>query len=402
MRFQNTAFRPPRWLILVLPALLFTIPFLVLHPGTFASIRNSGSLLIDTLKTAYAQPEAHPAPLPKYNDWVSQSNFDPVSIDDPANKSIVELCQGFPTYMLEEIQPILKTGHGVLRERLRSQFQGSAACLSNLLIFSDLEEEFKGHQIIDVIADIPVVEQNLSHWGPHSRKHKDQLASYQALQDFAANGTLDFANTSALEGWKTDKFKFLSSISRAWHMRPERRWYLFFEDDTYVLWDNIFRFLQHFNPDAAWYFGSPTDGRRPHKGEKKTRFAYGGTGFLLSREAMRQLVENDTNPDTGAYLGTQLTANWWDPEIVTNCCGDSVLGWVMWNLKIPLLGVWPMFSPAAPYKTAFSPEYWCKPVMTMHKPTAEDLAGLWRWEWEHRQPDVSLPRVMIYASCIIS
>ncbi len=395
MFFSNTASHPPRWLILVLPALLFTIPFLILHPGTFESIKGSGSLLIDAFRPGQAESEAVAKQLPKHYDWVSQSHFDPVRIENPESKSIAELCHGFPTYMLDAVQPILKTGQGVARDRLRSQFQGSAGCLSNLLIFSDLEDKFQGHDIIDVIADIPVNAKNLSHEGPNSRNHRDQLAPYYALQEFAANHTLALADTSALEGWKTDKFKFLSGISRAWHMRPERRWYFFFEDDTYIAWDNVFRFLQHFNPDAPWYFGSPAPGRRPSKGEPKTWFAYGGTGFLISREAMRRLVMNDTNTGTGQYLGTQLTVDWWDPEILTNCCGDSVLGWVMWNLNVELLGIWPMFSPAAPHRASFNSKFWCQPVMTMHKPTAEDLVGLWHWEWKHRTPDVRYQHALL-------
>ena len=104
----------------------------------------------DRVKPGLAVPEATPSPS-KFYEWDTRSSFSPVDPADARNASIAELCRSFPTHLLEHIQPVLKTGHATLRDRLPPHLQSVSACLDNLLVFSDLEEEFEGHQIIDAI-----------------------------------------------------------------------------------------------------------------------------------------------------------------------------------------------------------------------------------------------------------
>lgn len=380
--------RSTRCLILVFTALCFAVPLILLSSGTPGPFP---SWLLDFFRSRDdALPE--PEPASRFFQWEPMpSQFRPVNFDNVRDKSVEELCHAFPVKMLESIQPILKTGHGVIDARLSTHFQSSSACLDNLLIFSDLEEIFEGREIHDVIADIP---SDLSHLG--IRTHRDQFEAYDALQEYAANHTLDSANFAARDGWRTDKFKFLAGISRAWRMRPNRDWYVFFEDDTFVAWDNLFRMLGHFNPDALWYFGSPVPDRKPYewpqtlfKDNHKMSFAYGGSGYVLSRAAMRRLVREDWNWKTGEYLGNKLSERWWEKEVLPNCCGDSILGWALWNEGVEVSGLWPMFSPTPARRITFNQMFWCKPLMMMHKPTAEEMVGIWRWEWAQRRADVS-------------
>lgn len=90
---------------------------------------------------------------------------------------------------------------------------------------------------------------------------------------------------TGVEGWKTDKSKFLPSISRAWRMAPENRWFVFYEGDTHVVWDTAFRMMANFDADVPHYFGSPSPSRNG------TWFANGGPGYIISRGAIgiRQL-----------------------------------------------------------------------------------------------------------------
>lgn len=80
-------------------------------------------------------------------------------------------------------------------------------------------------------------------------------------------------------------------------MRPEKRWYVFYEDDTYIVWDNMFRLLANFDPDMPWYFGSPSPGARG------LWIANGGPGHVLSREAIRRVVEDDFD-DNSAFAAS--------------------------------------------------------------------------------------------------
>jgi hypothetical protein len=301
---------------------------------------------------------------PGFFDWQTTSAFDPVRIEDAEHKSVEDLCAAFPEHLLAEIQPVLKTGHGVLDARVRPQLQGVSACLSNLLIFSDTDEYYEGRHLIDILADIP-----------------PPIANETSTLEAWRNGSLADGTASRRAGWRADKFKFILGPTRAWKMRPGRKWYVFYEADTYIVWDNVFRLLANFDPNEPYYFGSPTFGRG------QTWFANGGEGYILSREAMRRLTQHDFDRKTGHYIGPGLLRKWWD-LLISDCCGDSVLGWILWHENVTLSGLWPLFNPHAPHMVPFTDREWCQPVLTMHKPMEEDLTGLWRWQWENRVADV--------------
>lgn len=46
-------------------------------------------------------------------EWDTQSAFDPVRQYGAAVKTPAQLCAAFPTHLLNDIQPVLKTGHAV-------------------------------------------------------------------------------------------------------------------------------------------------------------------------------------------------------------------------------------------------------------------------------------------------
>jgi len=191
------------------------------------------------------------------------------------------------------------------------------------------------------------------------------------------NGTLKSGKDTRIKGWELDKFKFLPQVSRAWRMRPEKRWYVFFEDDTYVVWDNMFRLLTNFDADKPWYFGSPSPGFAG------TWMANGGPGFVLSREAVRRLVAQDFDKN-GIFVGSKLSERW-ENHTMHDCCGDSVLGWALHqDAQTNLSGLWPMFNPHPLHGVPFSDLYWCQPAISMHHVRAEDMAGLRKWEESRR------------------
>jgi hypothetical protein len=162
-----------------------------------------------------------------FYDWTTRSQFKPVS-QTVAGKSIQELCSAFPRDLLREIQPILKTGNGVLGTRVKTHLESVSACLgSNLLIFSDLDAEINDYHVIDALSDLRADFVYVN----------DQLESYVLQKVLAESETLETEAASRVKGWKTDKFKFLSQVSRAWRMRPKKKWYVSYEDDTYFVWD---------------------------------------------------------------------------------------------------------------------------------------------------------------------
>lgn len=156
--------------------------------------------------------------------------------------------------------------------------------------------------------------------------------------------------------------------------------------DSYVFWDNAFRFLQTFDPDQPIYMGSPSPGRFDSKRNIKTWFANGGPGYVLSRAAIKALLHRETSPH-GQYIDPPLTEKWL-PLLRGECCGDSVVGWTLWNASIALQGYWPMFNPHPLHGIPYSDRYWCQPVLTLHKTSPKDMVDVWRWEFGQRQHSV--------------
>jgi hypothetical protein len=182
-------------------------------------------------------------------------------------------------------------------------------------------------------------------------------------------------------------------IERAWALAPGKAWYVFFETDTYIFWDNMLRFLENFDPDTPQYMGSPSPGRVVPETEHRTWFANGGPGFVLSRAAVQKMLVRKTGVD-GDYLEPPMSHRWAD-ILSHDCCGDSVLGWVLHHAGVPFKGFWPLFNPHSLHTVPFSTSYWCQPMLTLHKTRPDDMLELWRWEHHRRQLSVSAPLLVM-------
>ncbi len=166
---------------------------------------------------------------------VTSSAFHPISFPPGHNKTLKQLCASFPHHLLARIQPVLKTGFTDEPGRMPSQMESCSACFEpgDLLIFSDLDDTYKGHEIIDVLATLP-----------KSYHTFDQFKPYFEQKRLRDSGDADPDALRAINGWKLDKFKFLPQVEKAWEMRPNRDFYVFYETDTSV---RLFR-MTHARP----------------------------------------------------------------------------------------------------------------------------------------------------------
>lgn len=158
--------------------------------------------------------------------WTTPSLFPP--INKPYDEKSVDLCDGFPDHLLDRIQIVLKTGTGEA-EKTKAHLETVSSCITNLIVFSDLEEMIGGHHFIDILADLP--------------------PTYENVADFAAYSVQKQAHSEGRpvgyspEGWKLDRFKFLPMVDKTYQIRPSADWYVFIEADVYYFWGTLNRCL---------------------------------------------------------------------------------------------------------------------------------------------------------------
>lgn len=290
---------------------------------------------------------------PDYWTWDTSSQFRPKTVANPDPK---DPCSSFPSHVLQRIQVVLKIGSTEPADRLDAQLSTSTRCISNLIIFSDREYNLGGRPVYDIIADLP----------PSYMTNNSDFNTYRGLPEDKPGS-----------GWRLDKYKFLPMVERAYQMNPTAEWFVFQEADTYMVWDNLFRLLEHFDPNVPLYMGSPSPGHGLPEGGV-TWFAYGGTGVVLSSAAVKRLVTREVG-QYGEFVQPSLTERYED-VVKSDCCGDSVLGWVLYEAGIPLSGLWPLFNPHPFHSIPFADAYWCQPIISAHRPHPDEMKEFAKFE----------------------
>jgi hypothetical protein len=274
-----------------------------------------------------------------------------------------EECSPFASGVMEDVTVVVKLGFSEVASALPAYLNRLGRCRIDLLFFSDYETEYNGFKIIDALANLR----------PEYKWNNPDFEVYEEIKASKGRGPTEKTN----EGWRLDKYKFLPMMEITAHERPNSRWFVFVELDTYVNWDNMYRFLSQFNPKTPYYFGSPV------WPPKKTVFAHGGSGFVLSRGAINKLVAR----------GRMFAENLHDPgthlfgkDVSQQCCGDEVLGQVLKECGVPIRGYWPMFNGEKPTTVRFNWEQWCEAIITLHHVQDQEFDRLKMWEATREYP----------------
>lgn len=285
-----------------------------------------------------------------YYSWETRPFFPPLK--ERSGSQPPDLCAGFPTKLLDSIQVILKTGVGEPAKN-KAHVATVTSCISNLIVFSDLEEKVGNHHFIDILADLP----------PSYAVNNSDFETYTAQKQAQSQGD---AVGYSRDGWRLDRFKFLPMVEKAYKMRPHASWYVFIETDVYYFWDTLFRLLDQLDPATMHYMGSPAPGSYGRF------FAYGGAGTVLSQGLMKRLVSNPTEPP----LSVQ-----YEEWVRDDCCGDAVLGYAILNKTgVKLEALYPTFAGDELNALKVDEERWCIPLLALHRVSPEQMTELWRWE----------------------
>lgn len=243
----------------------------------------------------------------------------------------------------------IQTNAAEASSKIPDLFATSLRCAPNVLVFSDEQETVHGRLYNDVLQDIPMlVKQNNPDFDVYLEKSHENI-TLQTTNRLRAQKHRS-ADKSAPNG--LDKYKNLQTIQSAWMHQPERDWYIFIDADSHIVWSSLVRWLRQLDPSEKMYIGSST-------GTGHKAYAYGGSGYILSRAAM----------ETVSKHGGTITH--WNQEAKKSCCGDTMVGRALADLRISLSNSCPSMQAHTIQGMHFSGMNWCMPVVTMHHTSVE-------------------------------
>ena len=172
--------------------------------------------------------------------------------------------------------------------------------------------------------------------------------------------------------WHIDKYKFLVSFRRAFEMFPNATWFFMIDDDTYVSARNLASVLaKRHDPVNGIYAGNVMGcnccdaGRTPRY--KQMLFAHGGSGILLSRNALARM---QPVMDACIYRWSEC----WAGDIQVAAC---LLG-LEPPLKIEPLGGTHSEPPA--HTLTKTHGRWCEETLTFHHLLTRQVLSLYQTE----------------------
>ncbi|KAH6682836.1 hypothetical protein B0J14DRAFT_468567 [Halenospora varia] len=289
----------------------------------------------------------------------------PVDLPVPAHPrppvSSSNSCHDFPSSA--KIVVAIKTGASEAASKLPAQMKTTLRCASHVVFFSDLEQDIGEYHLHDALSTVShsVMDNNLDF-----KFYQEQLKLWKSGKGISSlKGMKSPEAPDKLAAWTLDKYKFIHSLEKTWELKPDMDWYLLFDADTYVIWSNLLTWLETMDPNKKSYFGSEVsiDG---------TRFAHGGSGIIMSRAAVYEVVVEHNG-----------TAAKWDPLTHEKCCGDLVLGEALKEYGTELQDVWPSMSGETPATMPLgpgTPQYLCSPALTFHHLSPKEMQDLVKYE----------------------
>lgn len=262
----------------------------------------------------------------------------------------------YPIDLKSDVGYLIKTGYGT-RDRIPSQIKAFAAAgdflgaenesfivVGDWTTVNQTDARRLGvevHDAIQIFMDTKI-QTNL-------RNHH-RLQKYGGLQRAIQSGDEDWAlHIGQTFGWELDALKFIMGLELLYDAMPHKKWYFILDDDTFVIKASLELFLSHLNYRQPQYIGNAV-------GDFKGRFGHGGSGVLLSGEAMRRLFERK-DIVMKAYLNS-LDEIWGDKLVATTLQKLGIYMDERYNHH---------FNGEPPYLTRIREDRFCSPLLTFHR-----------------------------------
>ncbi|KAI0809700.1 hypothetical protein GGR55DRAFT_161356 [Xylaria sp. FL0064] len=283
---------------------------------------------------------------------------------------------------LDDVFVTLRTGTTEAPKKLPAHYKTTLRCVPHYELFSDFEEVIEGKRVYDVLdevnPDIVATHPDFEYYNKLKGKGRNAFTAEEIAQWAAAKNTNGGRDSP---GWRLDKWKFLPLADKALRLRPEAKWFVFIESDTYVLWPSLLAWLKHFDPSKPWYLG-----QQMQIGD--VVFAYGGAGFVISQPALKKVVEH-RNANLKFY--DDFTAGHW--------AGDCVLGKALADVGIPLQWAFPTLSSEEPADTDMESGFggpekhpWCYYAASYHHLPPSEYPVFYSFEQKWYQTNDTLLR----------
>jgi len=294
--------------------------------------------------------------------------------------STYDACTGLEA--LDDYFVTLRTGTTDAPKKLPAHFTTTLRCVPHYEIYSDFEEVIEGHHVHDVLNEVnPEIVASHPDFEYYNRlrgKGRDAFSEEEIAKWTSAKNTNSGRDSP---GWRLDKWKFLPLAEKAFRDRPQAKWFIFIESDTYILWKSLISWLDHFDPSLPWYLG-----QQMQIGD--VVFAYGGAGFAISQPALKKVVEHR---NTNLKFYDDFTAGHW--------AGDCVLGKALADVGVPLMWAFPTLSSEEPADTDFESGFggaekhpWCFYAASYHHLPPAEYSAFYNFEqkWYHTVSDLHL------------
>ncbi|KAI9812717.1 MAG: hypothetical protein M1827_004473 [Pycnora praestabilis] len=319
-------------------------------------------------KLPYAELPSQPRPLPPKQIEYPEDLLNETSPAWPATPATPVLtsssageCDTAVFPQSNDVLVVIKTGATEAYNKLPVHFLTTLRCTRNYLIFSDMEQDMGGYHIYDSLDEV-TEEFKASH---------DDFKLYRKLQEYRA-ANQDTQQMGGEGAWNLDKYKFLHMLEKTWRMRPDAKWYVFLEADSYLVWSNLLRWLATMDPTDPLYIGSPS-----YLGD--IEFTHGGSGWIISQEAMKRAIGN--NPGIGSE---------YEDDVSGVCCGDAMMAKAILDKGgIHVTKRWPMINGEKPTTVPYDDRHWCSPVITMHHLSPEEVSRVWNCEYQRNNTEVT-------------
>ncbi|SLM33672.1 hypothetical protein LPUS_02207 [Lasallia pustulata] len=321
------------------------------------------SIVLDSPDKQPTTPPSEPSPIQASSTATATPT--PTPAPTYGSTSPDRRCEAFPDQ--GDILLVVKTGATESYDKLPTQLLTNLQCADDFLIFSDLEQHIGKYHIHDVLKQV----NNDTKASDHFELYRAQQEYQKAHQDIHALED-DLSGSLHEHGWTLDKYKFLHMLIDTYHMREDKKWYVFLETDTYLVWSNFLQWVDKLDASKSLYIGSPA-------ALGSQIFAHGGSGFMLSGAAMHDFIGR--NPE-------MKMLDEFDATVKDSCCGDAHLAKFLEEKSgIKTTGAWPMINGEKPITLPFGPTHWCSPVMTMHHLTPEEVSTFWQYEQQRPKID---------------